>query len=371
MEYDYIIVGAGLFGSVFAYEMKKYGKKCLILDKRNHLGGNIYCENVDGINIHKYGPHIFHTDNLKCWEFVCSLVEMNHFVYSPIAIYKNQQFNLPFNMNTFYQLWQTQTPNAAKQIIQKQIDEENIHDPQNMEEQALAMVGKDIYNILIKGYTEKQWGKQATKLPSFIINRIPLRFTYDNNYFNDRYQGIPIGGYNIIINKLLDGTCVRLNTNYLNDKQYFENLGKRIIYTGRIDEFFNYKFGQLEYRSLSFDTKNILDNNYQGCAVVNYTEREIPYTRIIEHKHFEFGTQKNTIITKEYPVCFNGQNEPYYPINDLYNNNKYALYLKLANEQKKYIFCGRLGSYNYADMDDTIIESLKLVNDEIKNFLQY
>lgn len=363
-KYDYLIVGSGLFGAVFAHQMNKLGKKCLVIDKRNHIGGNIYCEPIEGINVHKYGPHIFHTNNKACWDFVCSFVEMNNFIYSPIARFGNDQYSLPFNMNTFYQLWKTKTPEEAQQIIQNQIKEQNIHNPKNLEEQALALVGKDIYNILIKGYTEKQWGRSAKEIPSFIIKRIPLRFTYNNNYFNDRYQGIPIGGYNKLIEGLLSGIELCLNANFHDNKTYYENLANRIIYTGMIDEFYDYKFGRLDYRSLEFDTSVLCIKNYQGCAAINYTEKKVPFTRIIEHKHFEFGQQETTVITKEYPTNYNGVNEAYYPINDARNNNIYQSYKELEMSQKKYSFGGRLGSYKYWNMDDTIIESLKLADIE-------
>jgi UDP-galactopyranose mutase len=363
--YDYLIVGAGLYGAVIANRLKAKGKKCLLIDKRSHLGGNIYCENIGGINVHKYGPHIFHTDNKKCWEFVCSFVEINNFIYSPLARYKDLQFNLPFNMNTFYQLWQTITPEQAKNMIDKQIKESGIISPQNLEEQALSMVGCDIYHALIKGYTEKQWGRPANSLPAFIINRIPLRFTYNNNYFNDRYQGIPIGGYNLLIEKLLSGIEVWLDTDFLDNRGYFENIAWQIIYTGRIDELFDYRYGKLEYRSLSFEKELLEYPNYQGNAAVNYTGCDIPYTRIVEHKHFEFGQQEGTVITKEYPAEFTGSNEPFYPINDETNNLKYRKYEELRQTLEKYQFGGRLGNYCYYDMDDTIIAALEHAKHEL------
>lgn len=364
-KYDYLIVGAGLYGAVFANRMKAKGKKCLVIDKREHIGGNIYCESIEGINVHKYGPHIFHTDNKECWNFVNSYVKFNHFIYSPLARYKDLQFNLPFNMNTFYQLWQTMTPEQAKTRIELQIREFGTASPQNLEEQALSLVGSDIYHTLIKGYTEKQWGRQANEIPAFIIKRIPLRFTYNNNYFNDPYQGIPIGGYNVLIDSLLTDVEVRLNTNFIDNKVFFEGLANKVVYTGRIDEFFRFKFGELEYRSLNFNTKILDCENYQGNAAVNYTEREIPYTRIIEHKHFEFGDQKHTVITKEYPSDFTGTNEPYYPINDAVNNNRFQKYKELALLNDKVQFGGRLGDYSYYDMDDTIIAALKHVQNEL------
>ena len=300
-RYDYLIVGAGLYGSIFAYEMNKKGKKCLVIDKRNHIGGNIYCENIQGINVHKYGAHIFHTSNKEVWEYINKFCEFNNYINSPIASYKGEIYNLPFNMNTFNKLWGIVTPKEAKIKIEEQKKEFSITEPKNLEEQAISLIGKDIYEKLIKGYTEKQWGRKATELPAFIIKRLPVRFTYDNNYFNDRYQGIPIGGYTKIIEKMLEGIEVKLNTNFFDNREYFENIAEKIVFTGMIDEFYNYKFGKLEYRSLRFETETLDEENYQGNAVVNYTEREIPYTRIIEHKHFEFGKQEKTVITKEYP----------------------------------------------------------------------
>lgn len=365
-KHDYLIVGAGLYGSVFANQMAKIGKKCLVIDKRNHIGGNIFCEKLEGIIVHKYGPHIFHTNSKKCWDFVSSFVEMNNFIYSPLAYYKGSQFNLPFNMNTYYQLWKTITPAQAKKKIEKQVESLCIKDPKNLEEQALSMVGTDIYHTLIKGYTEKQWGKPATSLPSFIIKRIPLRFTYDNNYFNDRYQGIPIGGYNQLIEKLLSGIEVILDVDFFNHKSYFESLADHVLFTGRIDEFFNFKFGQLEYRSLNFESELLEIDSFQGTSGVNYTEKEVPYTRIVEHKHFEFGQQPYTIITREYPVKFREGNMPYYPVNDEYNNGVFASYLHLAAKQTKYQFGGRLGNYCYYDMDDTIISALERAEYEFR-----
>ncbi len=365
MKYDYLIVGAGLYGSVFAHQMRMKGKKCLIVDKRFHSGGNIYCENIEGINVHKYGPHIFHTNNKSCWDYVCSFVEMNNFIYSPLANFKGELFNLPFNMNTFYQLWKSITPAQAQENIRKQIKHIHIVHPQNLEEQALLMVGSDIYNILIKGYTEKQWGRSAKELPTFIINRLPVRYTFNNNYFNDRYQGIPIGGYNKLIEKLQSGIEVKLNVDFFNDKSYFESIANRILFTGRIDEFYNYKFGKLDYRSLDFETSVLDCENYQGNAAVNYTEKEIPYTRIIEHKHFELGQQNTTVITKEFPAEFIGENEPFYPINDLFNDEIYKRYKILVEQQHKYIFGGRLGNYRYNDMDDTIVDAMKMANKEV------
>ena len=360
-KYDYLVVGAGLFGSVFAHEKTKQGKKCLVIDKRNHKGGNIYCENIDGINVHKYGPHIFHTDNKEVWDYVNQFVEFNHFVYSPIANYKGQLYNLPFNMNTFYQLWGVKTPEEAKKKIEEQRAEfSHITDPRNLEEQALVLGGKDIYEKLIKGYTEKQWGRPATEIPAFIIQRLPFRFSFNNNYFNHPYQGIPIGGYNVLIEKLLQGIDVKTDTNFFENRKYFENLADKIVFTGKIDEFFNYRFGKLEYRSLHFENQQLETDNFQGIAGMNYTEREIPFTRIVEHKHFEFGTQPTTIITKEYPDEFSTDHEPYYPINDEKNQNLLIKYQELAKKQSQVQFGGRLAEYKYYDMHQIIANALSL-----------
>lgn len=363
-KYDYLIVGSGLFGSIFAYEANKRGKKCLVIDKRNHIGGNIYCENIEGINVHKYGAHIFHTSNKEVWEYVNSFVEFNRYTNCPVANYKGELFNLPFNMNTFYQLWKVKTPKEALAKIEEQVKESNIITPQNLEEQAIKLVGKDIYEKLIKGYTEKQWGKRATELPSFIIKRLPVRLTFDNNYFNDCYQGIPIGGYNKIIEKMLDGIEVRLETDFFENREKFEQLADKIVFTGMIDQFYNYQFGTLEYRSLRFENEILDEENYQGNAVVNYTEYEIPYTRIIEHKHFEYGVQEKTVITREYPANWKKGDEPYYPINDDKNNNVYAKYKALADQEQKIIFGGRLAQYRYYDMHHVIEEALKCVRAE-------
>ena len=338
-KYDYLIVGAGLYGSIFAYEMNKKGKKCLVIDKRNHIGGNIYTEEIEGINVHKYGAHIFHTSNKEVWEYINQFCEFNNYINSPIASYKGEIYNLPFNMNTFNKLWGVRTPKEAQEKI---------------EEQAISLIGKDIYEKLIKGYTEKQWGRDAKDLPSFIIKRLPVRFTYDNNYFNDRYQGIPIGGYTKIIEKMLEGIEVRLNSNFFDKREEYENITDKIVFTGMIDEYYNYCFGKLEYRSLKFETEVLKEENYQGNAVVNYTEREIPYTRIIEHKHFEYGQQKKTIITKEYPSEWKEGDEPYYPVNNERNNELYLKYKELADKEEKVIFGGRLGEYKYYDMDKVI-----------------
>ncbi len=363
-KYDYLIVGSGLFGSIFAYEANKRGKKCLVIDKRNHIGGNIYCENIEGINVHKYGAHIFHTSNKEVWEYVNSFVEFNRYTNCPVANYKGELFNLPFNMNTFYQLWKVKTPKEALAKIEEQVKESNIITPQNLEEQAIKLVGKDIYEKLIKGYTEKQWGKRATELPSFIIKRLPVRLTFDNNYFNDCYQGIPIGGYNKIIEKMLDGIEVRLETDFFEKREEFEQLADKIVFTGMIDQFYNYQFGTLEYRSLRFENEILDEENYQGNAVVNYTEYEIPYTRIIEHKHFEYGVQEKTVITREYPANWEKGDEPYYPINDDKNNNVYAKYKDLADQEQNIIFGGRLAQYRYYDMHHVIEEALKCVRVE-------
>ncbi len=314
--YDYLIVGAGLFGSIFAYEATKRGKRCLVIDKRNHIGGNIYCDNIEEINVHKYGAHIFHTSDKDIWNYINRFIEFNRFTNSPIANYKGELYNLPFNMNTFNKLWGVITPKEAKEEIEKQKKEAGIKEPKNLEEQAISLVGTDIYEKLIKGYTEKQWGRSATELPDFIIKRLPVRFTYDNNYFNDTYQGIPMGGYNPIIEKMLENCEVRLNVDFFKHRKELEAIAEKIVYTGMIDEFYDYKYGVLEYRSLRFETEVLDLENYQGNAVINYTDKETTYTRVIEHKHFEFGAQEKTIITKEYPSEWEKGDEPYYPIND-------------------------------------------------------
>ncbi len=361
-QYDYLIVGAGLFGAIFAYEANKKGKKVLVIDKRNHKGGNIHCEETEGINIHKYGAHIFHTSNKEVWDYVNQFVEFNRFTNSPMANYKGKLYNLPFNMNTFYQLWGVKTPDEAKAKIDEQRKAYANIEPENLEEQALFLGGNDIYNTLIKGYTEKQWGRSATKIPAFIIKRLPFRFTFDNNYFNDLYQGIPIGGYNKLIEGLLEGVEIKTNINYFDQKSELDKLANKVLYTGKIDEFFECKFGNLEYRSLHFETEILDSEDYQGNAVVNYTEKEVPYTRILEHKHFEFGTQKKTVVTKEYPHEFSKDNEPYYPINDSNNDNLFNQYKDLTTAiSNKYLFGGRLADYKYYDMDDTIEAALKLV----------
>jgi UDP-galactopyranose mutase len=353
-EFDYIIVGAGLFGSVFAHEATKSGKKCLIIEKRNHTGGNIHCENIEEINVHKYGPHIFHTNDKKIWNYVNSFVEFNRFTYSPIANYKGKFYNLPFNMNTFHQLWGVNKPEEAEKIITEQKELLNNKKPENLEEQAISLVGTDVYTKLIKGYTEKQWGRKATDLPTFIIKRLPVRFTFDNNYFNDKYQGIPIGGYNKLIEGLQKGIEVRLDTDFFSKSEEFIKMADKIVYTGKLDEFYDYKFGKLEYRSLRFEHEVLNTPNYQGVAAVNYTDVETPYTRIVEHKHFEFGTQKKTVITKEYPSEWAEGQEPYYPINDEINEEKVKNYKALANQETNVIFGGRLAEYKYYDMHQII-----------------
>ena len=363
-KYDYLIVGSGLFGSIFAYEANKKGKKCLVIDKRDHIGGNIYCEDIEDINVHKYGAHIFHTNNKEVWDYVNSFAEFNRYTNCPVANYKGELYNLPFNMNTFYQLWKVKTPQEAISKIEEQVKEANIEEPQNLEEQAIKLVGKDIYEKLIKGYTEKQWGKKATELPSFIIKRLPVRLTFDNNYFNDKYQGIPVGGYNKIIEKMLENIDVKLNTDFFENRQELENMAEKIVFTGMIDEFYDYKFGTLEYRSLKFEHETLEEENYQGNAVVNYTEYDIPYTRIIEHKHFEYGNQPKTVITREYPATWNKGDEPYYPINNDENNELYSKYKELADKEENVIFGGRLAEYKYYDMHNVIEKALQAVNKE-------
>ncbi|MDY3316194.1 UDP-galactopyranose mutase [Riemerella anatipestifer] len=361
-QYDYLIVGSGLFGAIFACEMTKKGKKCLVIERREHIAGNIYTENIEGINVHKYGAHIFHTSNKEVWDYVNSFVEFNRYTNSPIANYKGKLYNLPFNMNTFYQLWGVKTPAEAQAKIEEQRAEyKHITEPKNLEEQALVLGGKDIYEKLIKGYTEKQWGRPATEIPAFIIRRLPFRFTFDNNYFNDTYQGVPNGGYTLLIEKMLEGIEVKLNTDYFNDRTHWDSIAETIVYTGKIDEFFDFQYGALDYRSLRFETEILDESNYQGNAVVNYTEREIPFTRIIEHKHFEFGTQPKTIITKEYPQDMAEGEEAYYPINDEKNQVVYQEYKALADECKNVIFGGRLAEYKYYDMHQVVAKALEMV----------
>ncbi len=377
MKYDYLIVGAGLYGSVFAHEMYRQGRRVRLIDRRQHIAGNIYTEEVEGIQVHRYGAHIFHTSEKKIWDYVNRFAEFNHYVNSPVARYKDELYNLPFNMNTFSKMWGVITPAEAKAKIAEQIADLHIAEPKNLEEQALSLVGRDVYEKLVKGYTEKQWGRDCTELPAFIIKRLPLRFTYDNNYFNDRYQGIPVGGYTMMVEKMLDGIEVTTGVSYrefvteeerdgricLTDRE--GNTYNKVLYTGMIDEFFDFELGHLEYRSLRFDTEFFADcDNYQGNAVVNYTEREIPYTRVIEHKHFEFGTQPGTVITREYPALWKEGEEPYYPINDEKNEKLMAQYEALAKTKPHVIFGGRLGQYRYYDMDKVIAQALEAANNE-------
>ena len=364
--YDYLVVGSGLFGAVFAHEARKNGKSVLMLERRNHVGGNIYCEELDGINIHKYGAHIFHTSYKEVWEYVNRFVEFNNYVNSPVANYKGELYNLPFNMNTFTKLWGVVTPQeAANRIAQQRTVIQGT--PQNLEEQAISLVGTDIYTKLIKGYTEKQWGRSCTELPAFIIKRLPVRYTFDNNYFNDKYQGIPIGGYNKLIDALLEGIEVRLGIDYNENPAEYSKLATKVVYTGPIDAYFGYSLGRLEYRGLRFETECLEEFNHQGVAVMNYTQREIPYTRIIEHKHFEFGTQPVTYITKEYPADWYPGEEAYYPVNNDKNQQLYEKYAALAKQESNVIFGGRLAEYKYYDMDDVIKSALACVDTEFYN----
>lgn len=368
--YDYLVVGAGLFGATFAYEAKKRGKKVLVIDKRDHIAGNIYTKEEDGINVHVYGAHIFHTSDKTIWEYINQFAEFNNYINSPIAVYKDELYNLPFNMNTFSKMWGIRTPQEAKDIIEKQKAEYNIDEPKNLEEQALSLAGKDVYEKLVKGYTEKQWGRDCTELPAFIIKRLPMRFTYDNNYFNDRFQGIPMGGYTQIVEKMLDGIDVVTGEDFFDLKKTgklsdgTEVKYDRILFTGQIDEYFDSQFGPLEYRSVRFETEKLDMENYQGNAVVNYTEREVPYTRIIEHKHFEFGKQPTTIISREYSSEWKPGVEPYYPVNNEKNDALYAKYAELAEKEGNVIFGGRLGQYKYYDMDKVLMAALECVEKE-------
>ncbi len=357
--YDYLIVGAGLFGAVFAHEMTEKGKKCLVIDKRNHIGGHIYTEEIEGINVHRYGAHIFHTSNKKIWDYVNRFAEFNRYTNCPVARYKDELYNLPFNMNTFNKLWGVVTPDEARAKIAGQVKEAGITEPSNLEEQAISLVGKDIYEKLVKGYTEKQWGKRADQLPSFIIKRLPVRMIYDNNYFNDLYQGIPVGGYTKMVERMLDGVEVRLGCDYFVKKDEYDAIALKTVFTGMIDEYYNYCYGELEYRSLRFETEILDTDNYQGNAVVNYTEYEVPYTRIIEHKHFEYADAEKTVVTREYPADWKHGDEPYYPMNDEKNNALYAKYRELADKEDRVIFGGRLGMYRYFDMHNVIDEALK------------
>lgn len=368
--YDYLVVGAGLFGAVFAHEAKKAGKKVLVIDKRDHIAGNIYTKEVDGIQVHQYGAHIFHTSNKEVWDYIQQFAEFNSYTNCPIARYKEEVYNLPFNMNTFSRMWNVFTPEEAKAKIEEQKRAAGITEPKNLEEQGISLVGRDIYEKLVKGYTEKQWGKRADELPAFIIKRLPVRFVYDNNYFNDTYQGIPVGGYTQIVEKLLEGVEVRLNTDFFADRDAFMASAEKIVFTGMIDEYYDHCFGELEYRSLRFETEELEMENYQGNAVVNYTEYEVPYTRIIEHKHFEFQCQKGepnpkTVITREYPATWQPGEEPYYPMNDEKNNTLYARYAELAEKEEKVIFGGRLGLYKYFDMHHVVAEALACVRREL------
>ena len=371
-QYDYLIVGAGLYGSMFAYKAKSIGKRCLVIDKRSHLGGNVYCENIEGINVHKYGAHIFHTDSKQVWDFVNSIVPFNRYTNSPIANYKGKQYNLPFNMNTFYQMWGVLTPEEARQKIEEQMAEAvgamkaaGVVEPRNLEEQALMLIGKDIYEALIKGYTEKQWGRKCTELPAFIIRRLPVRLVYDNNYFNDKYQGIPIGGYNKLINGLLDGVETKTHANFFENRSYWTSLADKIVYTGAVDEFFDYRLGKLDWRTVSFEEETLDTPNYQGNAVMNYTERDVPYTRIIEHKHFEmFGEEvyrcPKTVISREYSTEYKDGMEPYYTVNDSRNSILAAEYKNLAAAETNTIFGGRLAEYQYYDMAPIVDKVLNL-----------
>ena len=363
MKYDYLVVGSGLYGAIFAHEAKAHGKSVLVVDKRPNIAGNIYTKNIEGINVHKYGAHIFHTNNKKVWNYITQFAEFNRFTNSPVANYKGELFSLPFNMYTFNKMWGVVTPEEAAAKIEEQ-RKEITSEPQNLEEQAISLVGRDIYEKLIKGYTEKQWGRDCKELPSFIIKRLPVRLTFDNNYFNDRYQGIPIGGYNVIIENMLGDVEVELGVDFFANREELEASADKVVFTGMIDQYFDYKHGELEYRSLRFEHEVLDEENHQGNAVVNYTEREIPYTRIIEHKHFEYGTQSKTVITREYPADWKRGDEPYYPINDEKNNAMFAKYQEEAEKNDKVIFCGRLADYKYYDMHVVIERALEVVANE-------
>ena len=366
MKYDYLIVGAGLFGAVFAYEATKKGKKCLVIDKRDHIAGNIYTKETENINVHQYGAHIFHTSDRKIWDYVNSFADFNNYINSPVAVYKDELYNLPFNMNTFSKMWNIKTPSEAKAIIEKQIEELNITEPQNLEEQALSLVGTDVYENLIQGYLPYKPLSFCEELPAFIIKRLPLRFTYDNNYFNDRYQGIPICGYTKIVEKMLEGSDVLLDTDYFEFIKDNEGIADKVLFTGMIDEYYDFCYGHLEYRTVRFETEVLDCDNYQGNAVVNYTDREVPYTRIIEHKHFEFGKQEKTIISREYSTEWEPGMEPYYPVNNERNNDLFEKYKALADKEEKVIFGGRLGNYKYYDMDKVIIAALEAVEKYVR-----
>ena len=365
-DYDYLIVGSGLFGAVFAHEATKKGKRCLVIDKRDHTGGNIHCDDIEGVTVHTYGAHIFHTSNKKVWEYVNALCDFNRYTNSPMANYKDEIYAMPFNMNTFNKLWGAVTPEEAMRIIDAQ-RKNAPEEPRNLEEQAIRLVGTDIYEKLVKGYTEKQWGRSCRELPAFIIKRLPVRFTYDNNYFNDLYQGIPVEGYNAITDKLLEGSDVRLGVDLNSSKEnreYYMSLADKTVYTGTIDSFYGYKYGELEYRSLKFETEVLDMPNYQGVAVMNYTDAETPYTRVIEHKHFVYGTQERTVITREYPAVWTKGREPYYPVNDDKNQELYQKYAKDAAQEKNVIFGGRLAEYKYYDMDKVIASALDAAHAE-------
>ena len=368
-KYDYLIVGAGLFGAVFAHEAVKKGKKCLVIEKRPHIAGNVYTEKIEDINVHKYGAHIFHTSDKKVWDYVNEFADFNNYVNSPIAVFNDELYNMPFNMNTFSKMWGIKTPAEAKAIIEKQRKEYGVENPKNLEEQAISLVGKDVYEKLVKGYTQKQWGRKCSELPAFIIKRLPLRFVYDNNYFNDRYQGIPVGGYTQIVEKMLEGTDVLLDTDYFDfvKKSENKNIAEKTLFTGQIDRFFDYCFGALQYRSVRFETEILDEENFQGNAVVNYTSADVPYTRIIEHKHFEFGKQPKTVISREYSEEWKEGVEPYYPVNDDKNNALYEKYLEKAKTMPDVIFGGRLGAYKYYDMDKVILAAWDLAEKELKD----
>ncbi len=360
--FDYLVVGAGLFGAVFARQMTDAGKKCLVIDRREHMAGNIYSKEIEGIQVHMYGPHIFHTDNEEVWKYVNRFADFNHFTYCPVANYKGELYNMPFNMNTFSKMWNIATPQEAEAIIKKQIEESGITEPQNLEEQAISLVGKDIYEKLVKGYTQKQWGRECKDLPSFIIKRLPVRYTFDNNYFNHPYQGIPKGGYEKMIANMLQGIEIQLNTDFLDNKESYLDMAEKVVFTGPIDEYYEYCFGALEYRSLRFETEILDIVNYQGVAGMNYTDAETPYTRIVEHKHFEFGAgnANKTVITREYSAEWSKGDEPFYPVNNEQNNALYQKYLEKAQAEQQVIFGGRLGLYQYFDMDKVIAKALEM-----------
>jgi UDP-galactopyranose mutase len=364
MKYDYLIIGSGLFGSIFAYEAKKRGKSCLVIEKRNHTGGNIHCDDVDGIQVHRYGAHIFHTSNKTVWSYVQNFAEFNHFINTPIANYKGELYNLPFNMNTFHQMWGVITPREAYEKIEEQKKNAAVENPSNLEEQAISLIGQDIYEKLVKHYTEKQWGRKCTELPAFIIKRLPVRFMYNNNYFNDRYQGIPVGGYNQLIDHMLDETEVLLNTDFNQDQEKYRMMADKIVYTGAVDAYYDYRYGNLEYRYVRFETERLETENYQGVAVMNFTDAETPYTRVIEHKHFDFGTQPHTVISREYSEEWTPGKEPYYPVNDNKNQTLYGQYQALAQKEANVIFGGRLAEYKYYDMDKTVESALNAVTKE-------